>query len=127
MGDDMETIGENGARFVQEHQQPRSAELDQLRVQQRAMEALRDLLSRVENEDLPVVTWIFASSPSASPLTAVCESGDADKRRRDFEKWCDALGAARLADEMRGQGGIRLRARVMDTYLDLSIDLVADV
>ncbi|MFB4292987.1 hypothetical protein ACBI99_35470 [Nonomuraea sp. ATR24] len=123
----METIGENGERFVQEREQTRSAELDQLHVQQRAMEALRDLLSRTENEGLAVLTWTIASSPSTSALVAVCDTGDAGERRRGFEEWCDALGATRLADEVSGQGSTRLRARVVDTYLDLSIDLVADV
>lgn len=115
------------ARIMHEREQARKAELDQLHVQQRTMEALRDLLSRIENEDLPVVTWKIASSPSATPLTAVCDLGDTDKRRRGFEEWCDALGATQLPDEVSSQGGTRLRARVMDNYLDLPIDLIADV
>lgn len=112
---------------MHEQERARRAEIEQLHVQQQTMEALRDLLARIANEKLPITTWVIASSPSATPLTAICDIGDADKRRRDFEVWCDALAATKLADEGNGQGGTRLRARVMDNYLDLPIDLIADV
>ncbi|MER6578585.1 hypothetical protein [Nonomuraea sp. NPDC001023] len=112
---------------MREREGARKAEIDQLHVQQQIAEALRGFLTRTANEGLPVITWIIAGSPSEAPLTAICDIGDADKRRRDFEVWCDAFVAAKLPDEVNSQGGTRLRARVVDDYLNLPIDLIADV
>lgn len=100
---------------------------DALHVQQQAVKVLEQLLARIANESLPVITWTLASSESAAALTGRCDAEDSTRRRSDFEAWREALGAELLPDEMLVDGGSRLHATVADTYADLSVDLIADV
>ncbi|MEO3871314.1 hypothetical protein ABGB18_21080 [Nonomuraea sp. B12E4] len=105
----------------------KQAYLDQLHLQQRAVDELRNLLARISNEDLPIITWAVHSSAAKAALTGFCDTGDAQQRRRDFEIWREAINADLQPSETKGESGTRLIATVRDNYLDLSIDIVADV
>lgn len=101
--------------------------LDRLHSQQRAVKVLEQLLARIANENLPVITWTLASDNSQVALTGTCDSESADRRRGDFDAWRDALSATELPSEPVGAGGTRLKASVIDNYEDVAIALIADV
>ncbi|TDB97421.1 hypothetical protein E1267_39830 [Nonomuraea longispora] len=101
--------------------------MDQLHLQQRAIDALRDLLARISNEDLPVITWAVHSSPDKAALSGFCDAEDSQQRRMDFEVWREALYAERQPMKAEGESGSRLIATVQDNYLDLSIEIIAEI
>ncbi|MEU0570871.1 hypothetical protein ABZ297_36505 [Nonomuraea sp. NPDC005983] len=103
------------------------ASRDQLHVQQRANKVLEQLLARIANEKLPVISWTIASDASGAALTGRCDAEDMSQRREDFEAWREALGVSDQPVEEAFEGGIRLRASVQDNYADLSVALVADI
>ncbi|MEV0383392.1 hypothetical protein [Nonomuraea sp. NPDC050643] len=102
-------------------------DLDQLHLQQRTVDALRDLLARISNENLPLITWSIHSAPAKAALTGVCDAEDSEQRRADFETWREALNAEMQPSKTEGESGTRLLATGRDNYLDLSIDIIADV
>ncbi|MEV4371312.1 hypothetical protein AB0J71_29865 [Nonomuraea sp. NPDC049637] len=105
---------------------PDKESLDKLHVQQRAADELRDLLARIVNEDLPVISWSIQSDPRETALIGTCDAGNAETRRRDFEAWREALNATMLSSETHSDGGEGLRASVTDNYADLTIMIKAD-
>ncbi|MFI7697349.1 hypothetical protein ACIBQ6_50370 [Nonomuraea sp. NPDC049655] len=107
--------------------QAEKARKDHLHLQQRAIEALKGLLARTLNEDLPVISWAIHSDPASEALTGTCDADDRDQRRRDFEAWSEALNATPLPAETTSQGVTTVRAAVTDNYLELRISLVADI
>lgn len=100
---------------------------DRLHRQQRAVKVLEQLLGRVANEKLPVISWSMAASASQPALIGRCDAENAADRRKDFEAWRDALAASALPDETDGEGHTRLRASVEDTFQAVTVVLVADV
>ncbi|GAA3168014.1 hypothetical protein [Nonomuraea roseoviolacea] len=101
--------------------------LDRLHTQQRAVKVLEQLLARIANEKLPVITWTLSSDNSQVALIGTCDSDNADQRHSDFEAWRDALSATELPPEAASGGGTRLKASVIDHYQDVAIALIADV
>ncbi|MFI9594402.1 hypothetical protein [Nonomuraea sp. NPDC052265] len=107
--------------------QAEKARKDHIHLQQRAIEALKGLLARTLNEDLPVISWSIHSNPAKEALTGTCDAEEVGQRLRDFEVWREALNATPQPDETTSQGGTTVHAVVTDNYLELSISLVADV
>lgn len=120
-------VDEERMKMLGEQVKAEKARKDQLHLQQRTVEALRDLLARIENENLPIISWSIHSNPAREALTGTCDAGDSDQRRQHFEAWREALNANPLPNETTSEGVTRLRAVVTDNYLDLYITLVADV
>ncbi|NUW33843.1 hypothetical protein HTZ77_20750 [Nonomuraea sp. SMC257] len=100
---------------------------DRLHRQQRAVKVLEQLLGRVANEKLPVISWSIAGSAAQPALIGRCDAENATDRRNDFEAWREALAASALPDEADSEGRIRLRASVEDTFEAITVVLVADV
>ncbi|MEV4473260.1 hypothetical protein [Nonomuraea sp. NPDC049504] len=100
---------------------------EQLQAQQWAAEALKGLLARAVNENLPIITWSLISRPESAAITGVCDAESPEQRRSDFEAWREALYAEVQPSETNDAGGTRLFATVRDNYLDLSVDIIADV
>jgi hypothetical protein len=100
---------------------------ERLQAQQWAAEALKGLLARAVNENLPIITWSLMSRPESAAITGVCDAEAPEQRRSDFEAWREALYAEVQPSETNDAGGTRLFATVRDNYLDLSVDIIADV
>lgn len=100
---------------------------DQLHRQQRAVKVLEQLLGRVANEKLPVISWSIAGSASQPTLIGRCDAESTAERRNDFEAWREALSATALPGETDVDGRTRLRASVEDTFQAITVVLVADV
>jgi len=86
---------------------------------------LTDLLTLALRKTLPRIAWTIGHAGAS--LVGRCLAGTAAERRRQFDAWCAAAGAAPGPEAAAASGATHLRATAANYYGLVDIVVLADV